>query len=120
MIIIYTLSVEYNRIGLPSRVQYAAAGANSSPGAYGVLHAVGVARRDEAPVAVVAVDVPAGSRVRAEAPGCAADLATPLGGASEGRGLVAEGLLEDAAAGDAREPGTHVPLEARQQGRGPS
>ena len=27
MIIIYTLSVEYNRIGLPSRVQYAAAGA---------------------------------------------------------------------------------------------
>jgi hypothetical protein len=27
MIIIYTLSVEYNRIGLPSHVQYAAAGA---------------------------------------------------------------------------------------------
>ena len=27
MIIIYTLSVEYNRIGLPSRMQYAASGA---------------------------------------------------------------------------------------------
>jgi len=33
------LSVEYNRLGLPSRVQYAAADANSAPGAYGVQYA---------------------------------------------------------------------------------